>query len=165
LILAGVPTVPAAGQAGAVHDRWAGHDPRPTLSAVTVPVLALFGEHDPLVPHRSAVRGLREALGGSGHVDHEVAVVRGADHGLRVLAPHGLGGMVHGFHRFGDWPPALSRLVVEWLERRLLPDEVPTYAPPQHAPALRLPTPARSRSGSALPPSVPVRQLRRRVPR
>jgi predicted esterase len=137
------------------------HDPRPTLSAVSVPVLALFGEQDPLVDLRGSVRGLRTTLRDAGHVDHEVAVLRGADHGLRVRAPHGLGPMIDGRHRFGDWPPALTELLVTWLRQRLRPQEVPTYAPPLHAPSGR--PPARSRT--MLPPVVPVRQVRRRVPR
>ena len=165
---------PAAGE---------GHDPRPTLSALTLPVLALFGEQDPLVPLVESVRGVRTALADAGHVDHEVAVVRGADHGLRVRAPHGLGPMVDGLHRFGDWPPPLTRLVVEWLEARLRPDGVPSYAPPLRPAAAPLrphprpagvpaaaspaaPSSAQARTAAALaalPAGVPVRQVRRRV--
>ena len=159
-----------------------GHDPRPTLSALTVPVLALFGEQDPCVPLEGSVRGVRTALRDAGHLDHRVAVVRGADHGLRVRAPHGLGPMVDGRHRFGDWPAGLTRLLVEWLDRRLRPDGVPSYAPPLEpalvaatcpapGPATPVPAPAppdsvpaRTASAlAALPAPVPVRQVRRRV--
>ncbi|HEY6796709.1 MAG TPA: dienelactone hydrolase family protein [Kineosporiaceae bacterium] len=136
------------------------HDLRPTLSAVTVPVLALFGERDPLLEPRESVRTVRATLRDAGHVDHEVAVVRGADHGLRVRAPHGLGAMVGGFHRFGDWPAALTDLLVRWLDRRLRPQEIPTYAPPLRAPQVRFP----ARTRIPLPAPVPVRQVRRRVP-
>jgi hypothetical protein len=128
---------------------------------VTVPVLALFGEQDPLVPLEASVRGVRESLRGAGHRDHQVAVVRGADHGLHVRPPHGLGAMVGGRHRFGDWPGGLTQLLVDWLDRRLRPDDVPTYAPPLHAPAVR----SAVRSRSPLPSPVPVRQVRRRVAR
>ena len=143
-----------------------GYDPRPTVSGVTVPVLALFGEQDPLVPLEESVRGVRAALRGGDHVDHEVAVVRGADHGLRVRAPHGLGPIVDGMHRFGEWPVGLTRLVAEWLHRRLRPDGVPAFAPPLQPAAVRFPRSPRPRAGHApptLPTPVPVRQVRRHV--
>jgi hypothetical protein len=104
---------------------------------------------------------VRAALHDAGHGDHAVAVVRGADHALRLPAPHGLGELSGGRYRFGDWPAALTDLLLEWLERRLLPDDLPAYAPPLHAPSVRLP--ARPRLG--MPAPLPVRQVRRRVPR
>jgi dienelactone hydrolase len=165
---------PAAG----LPESGTGFDPRPSLSAVTVPVLALFGEQDPRVPLEGSVRGVRDALRDAGHSRYEVAVVRGADHELRVRPPHGLGPMIDGRHRFGDWPPGLTDLIVAWLRRHLRPDVVPAYPPPPHAPMLRAPVPQASapqvpaaqvpvgsRSALWLPPPVPVRQVRRRVTR
>jgi dienelactone hydrolase len=162
------------------------HDARPTISAVTVPVLALFGEQDPIVPLEGSIRGVRSALAEACHPDHEVVVVRGADHGLRVRAPHGLGPIVDGLHRFGDWPPGLTRLLVEWLDRRLRPRDVPSFPPPAQS-APRVPSPAHPAgrpaghsvghsvgraverqvgiTGVPAPVPVPVRQVRRRVAR
>jgi pimeloyl-ACP methyl ester carboxylesterase len=153
LVLACTP-VATAGAAGADHDV------RPTLSAIAVPVLAVFGEQDPLVDHRESTRAVRATFREAGHEDHGVAVVRGADHALRVCAPHGLGGMANGRHRFGDWPTALTDLLADWLDARLRPQEIPSYAPPLQAPRVRFPV----RSRTPLPAPVPVRQVRRRVP-
>jgi len=183
LILACTPVLPdgpgAPDGEGGPADAGADRDLRPCLSTVTAPVLALFGELDPRADARREAVAARAVLAGAGHPDHEVAAVRGADRDLRVAAPHGLGGLVAGRHRFGDWPGALTDLIVDWLSRRLRPEQVPSYAPPLRAPLVR--SPARPRAGgaaatvpvpgaaTAVPagvlPLVPVRQVRRRVPR
>jgi alpha-beta hydrolase superfamily lysophospholipase len=153
LVLACTPVAPSRDGTG--------HDLRPTLSAITVPMLALFGEQDPLVDLQGSVRAVRAALREAGHAEHEVAVVRGADHDLRVRPPHGLGGMTRGRHQFGDWPGGLTDLLAGWLDRSLRPQEIPAYAPPVQAPRVRFPV----RSRLPLPAPVPVRQVRRRIPR
>jgi len=154
-------TEPGCTELGRTEPDAGHHDPGPTLSAVTVPVLALFGEQDPLVPAADGVRSVRGTLRDAGHPDHDVAVVRGADHGLRVRAPHGLGPIVDGRHRFGDWPPGLTALLARWLDRALCPQPVPSFAPPLQAPLVR----GGVRGRTPLPAAVPVRQVRRRVPR
>lgn len=169
LVLMAAPTRRTAsddpGDPGNRHDPGDRHapddpyDPRPTLTAVTVPVLALFGEQDDRIPLETAVGGVRDALRDGGHADHEIAVVRGADHGLCVRAPHGLGSLVGGRHRFGDWPPGLTRLLADWLDRRLRVVELPTFAPPLQAPPARV----RPHVRTAQPLPAPVRQVRRRV--
>jgi dienelactone hydrolase len=160
-------------------------DPWPTLSALSVPVLALFGEQDPVVPLEAGVRGVRQALRAAGHDDHQVAVLRGADHRLRVRPGHGLGPMVDGRHSFGDWPAGLTELLVGWLEGRIRPlARVPAFAPP----AASWPDGPAEPSRAALPDQppdrrtehgqtehgqaehgrgriVPVRQVRRRITR
>jgi hypothetical protein len=123
--------LPAAGQVGDVAGPAPTADPRPTLSAVTVPVLAMFGELDPLTPLQDSVRGVRMALRAARHRDHEVAVVRGADHTLRVRPGHGLGAMAEGRHRFADWPAGLTAFLAGWLAPRIHPvDEIPGFVPP-----------------------------------
>jgi hypothetical protein len=150
-------------------------DPLPTLSAVDVPVLALLGEQDPTLPVDDSVRGVREALRGAGHGDHRVAVVRGADRGLRVRPRHGLGHLVDGRHQFGEWPDGLTQLIVEWLDERIRrAAEVPAYAPPvagdheAFEARLRwssLDRPAPDGSRSDRPGPLPIRQVRRRIHR
>jgi pimeloyl-ACP methyl ester carboxylesterase len=154
-------------------------DPRPTLSGVTVPVLALYGEQDPLLPLEDCVRGVRLALRSAGHRDHQVAVVRGADHGLRVRPGHGLGRLIDGRHQFGDWPAGLTECIVGWLEGRLRETvQLPSFAPPATAVPASGGGARDAQSLGALPPGpvaasrrpesghglVPVRQVRRRLP-
>lgn len=165
-------------------------DPRPTLSGVTVPVLALYGEQDPLLPLEDCVRGVRLALRSAGHRDHQVEVVRGADQGLRVRPGHGLGRLTDGRHQFGDWPAGLTEFIVSWLEGRIRRTvEMPSFAPPvsmscaeglptDRAPADRFPAGAADTfaPGPGAAPRrpepdrpdhgpVPVRQVRRRLAR
>lgn len=137
-------------------------DPLPTLSAVGVPVLALFGEQDPTLPLDETVRALRDALRGAGHGDHRVAVVRGADRMLRVRPGHGRGGLVDGRHQFGEWPAGLTEVIAGWLEARLRPREVvPAFPPPADDVVPR----RRPRPGPVSTGHVPVRQVRRRIAR
>jgi hypothetical protein len=156
-------------------------DPLPTLSAVRVPVLALFGEQDPMLPLEESVRGVRTALRDAGHEDHRVAVVRGADRLLRVRPGHGLGSMIDGRHQFGEWPPGLTAVVADWLDARIRTHgELPAFPPPE-VPDLtpdltQGPTPGRlawsaassgggPRAWREARPLLPVRQMRRRVSR
>lgn len=135
-------------------------DPLPTLSAVGVPVLALFGEQDPTLPLAESVRGVREALRAAGHVDHRVAVVQGADQALRVRPAHGHGRFVGGRHQFGEWPSGLTEVIAEWLVGRLrAPEAVPMFPPPGEV----APRPRRPRAGPVSSGRAPVRQVRRRI--
>ena len=128
-------------------------NPLPTLSAVTVPVLALFGEQDPTLPLEESVRGVRKVLREAGHRDYQVAVIRGGDHALRVRPSHGLGHLIDGRHQFGEWPAGLTAVLVDWLDVRISGrDDLPVYPPPT------VPT---VQAGSC--PLLPVRQVRRRV--
>jgi dienelactone hydrolase len=177
LILACAPTTPPSGSIPG-----ADADPLPTLSALTVPVLALFGEQDPLVPLEAGVRGVRQALRDAGHADHELAVVRGADHALRVRPGHGLGAIQDGRHAYGDWPAGLTEMIANWLAERIRPlAAVPAFAPPswsacsgpvEEAPAPTPPVPAApvvpavpGVPAGRHPAGVPVRQVRRRIAR
>jgi pimeloyl-ACP methyl ester carboxylesterase len=186
--------LPGPGEPGGPDDRLLASDPRPTLSAVGAPVLALFGEQDTLTPLAASVRGVRTALGDSDHDDHEVVVVRGADHALRVRPGHGLGRLSRGRHQFGDWPAGLTEYLARWLLDRLRPAAgVPSFIPPETSLEPQEPTGGLPRPAAALdaawPPvgsdaasgagcsapgrvgsphggaTVPVRQVRRRMVR
>lgn len=54
------------------------HDPRPALEAVTVPVLALFGERDLQVPPQQSAQAVEDALGGN--ADAVIQVLPGLNH-------------------------------------------------------------------------------------
>ena len=151
-------------------------DPLPTLSAVAVPVLALFGEQDPTLPLEESVRGVRAALREAGHDDHQVAVVRGADRLLRVRPAHGLGCQVDGRHQFGEWPPGLTAVIADWLAARICgPDDLPAFVPPpgpgsagsiaDGAPGSPSRSPGVAEAWREVRPLLPVRQVRRRISR
>jgi hypothetical protein len=56
------------------------YDPAPTLAKVQVPVLALFGEKDLQVPAAANQRVMEEVFARSGHKDHRIVVMPGANH-------------------------------------------------------------------------------------
>jgi pimeloyl-ACP methyl ester carboxylesterase len=66
--------------------RLSAFDPRPALSAVHCPMLALYGALDAVLPVERNTRMLTSALNAARHEDHSVIVVPGADHGLRITA-------------------------------------------------------------------------------
>jgi pimeloyl-ACP methyl ester carboxylesterase len=57
-----------------------GYDPRPALEAVTVPVLALFGEKDLQVPPSQSAPEMEAAFERAGHSDATVLVLPGLNH-------------------------------------------------------------------------------------
>jgi pimeloyl-ACP methyl ester carboxylesterase len=57
-----------------------GHDPRPVLSRVTCPVLALFGENDLLVPAKENQAEMEKALRSGGNKDFTITVIPQANH-------------------------------------------------------------------------------------
>lgn len=65
-------------------------DPAAALERITCPVLALFGERDPLVPVDESVRVYREALARAGNPDVTIRVFAGADHVISIGDPPGL---------------------------------------------------------------------------
>lgn len=56
------------------------YDPRPTLAAVKVPVLALAGSLDLQVPAEENIAALRETLEKAGHQDHTLLILPGLNH-------------------------------------------------------------------------------------
>ena len=57
-----------------------GYDPRPALEAVTVPVLALFGEKDLQVPPSQSAPEMEAAFERAGHSAATVLVLPGLNH-------------------------------------------------------------------------------------
>jgi hypothetical protein len=66
--------------------RLSAFDPRPALSAVHCPMLALYGALDTVLPVERNTRLLTSALTAARHEDHSVIVVPGGDHTLRITA-------------------------------------------------------------------------------
>ncbi len=62
-------------------------DPVVVLEQVNCPMLAIFGELDPLVPVTESVRVYQESVKTSGNPDLTIHVFPGADHRIRVGAP------------------------------------------------------------------------------
>jgi fermentation-respiration switch protein FrsA (DUF1100 family) len=56
------------------------YDPRPALEAVTVPVLAVFGEKDLQVPPAQSAPEIEAAFERAGHADATVLVLPGLNH-------------------------------------------------------------------------------------
>ncbi len=56
------------------------YDPTPTLAKVKVPVLAIFGEKDLQVPAAANRQAMEEVFARSGHKEHRIAVLPGANH-------------------------------------------------------------------------------------
>jgi dipeptidyl aminopeptidase/acylaminoacyl peptidase len=65
------------------------YDPAASLERIRCPVLAIFGERDPLVPVAESVRIFEEALARSGNDDVTIQVFPGADHRIRAGDPNG----------------------------------------------------------------------------
>lgn len=83
------------------------HDPMPHLRRVACPVLAIWGERDPLVPVARSVAAYASAL--RGNPDVTLEVVPDADHGLRVPdagAPDGRSRAPGMLDRMGRWAAA-----------------------------------------------------------
>jgi pimeloyl-ACP methyl ester carboxylesterase len=78
------------------------HDPLPDISAVSCPHLALFGEHDPLVPVPPSVTAFRAA-----RRDVEIEVFPGADHRLRTAD--------------ADYAPGYLEKVTAWIMSTAVP--------------------------------------------
>lgn len=58
------------------------HDSRAALRSTTIPVLALYGGTDWIVPAEGNVEALDQVLTTAGNTDYEIVVIEGADHGL-----------------------------------------------------------------------------------
>ena len=57
-------------------------DPLPSYAKVKVPMLAIFGDRDALVPVERSVTLLRQALAQAGNRDHQITLLDHAAHGL-----------------------------------------------------------------------------------
>jgi pimeloyl-ACP methyl ester carboxylesterase len=86
--------------------RYAAIDPRPALTGLHCPLLALYGTRDATLPVERNARMLTSVLDSAGHEDHNVITVPNADHALRLPGA-------------GDPAPGVVELIVTWLDRRL----------------------------------------------
>jgi pimeloyl-ACP methyl ester carboxylesterase len=62
------------------------YDPVPTLRALRVPALFLFGAEDRLIPVDKSVAVIHDVLTNSGHVDFTIRVFDHDDHGMHVTS-------------------------------------------------------------------------------
>lgn len=71
----------------AVHMRY---EPVPVLASLEVPMLAVFGDDDHIVPIEKSIEAMKSAFDSSGHGSLlSVLVIPGGDHGLRVTTAAG----------------------------------------------------------------------------
>jgi uncharacterized protein len=91
------------------------HDPRPVLRAVTVPVLAINGEHDLQVSAAENLAGIEEQLRAGGNKDVTVRTLPGLNHLFQTSAT----GAVSEYSRIEEtFAPAALTLVSEWIRVR-----------------------------------------------
>lgn len=82
-----------------------------------VPVLAMWGGRDVLVPVEESARNVGAALGASGSRDVTVCVVADADHVM--MLPSGPGAGEGGGYAFPRLSPAYLHGMVEWVRERV----------------------------------------------
>jgi pimeloyl-ACP methyl ester carboxylesterase len=95
----------------AFFGRIADYDPAPALEALRCPVLAIYGSADRLVAVEASIAALGAAFRRSGHLEHDIVVFPGADHGIRIPDPD------TGERRRA---PGFFEMVTAWLSRKLL---------------------------------------------
>jgi len=83
-----------------------GYDPVPVLEILEVPMLAVFGERDTIVPVEASMEAMRQAFATGGGGRLTIVVVPGGDHGLRV----GGAGLAKGY----------PDRVVEWVQQQVI---------------------------------------------
>jgi pimeloyl-ACP methyl ester carboxylesterase len=97
----------------------AGHltaDPAAVWRELRVPVLAMWGGRDILVPPAESARSIRAALGVSASRDVTTCIVTDADHVM--MLPSGPGAGAGGGFAFPRLSPAYLRGMVEWVRER-----------------------------------------------
>ena len=100
------------------HTRWFGRhatfDPAPLLQRIFVPVLAMYGAEDVIVPPTENVERLRRFLQRARNTNVSIHVLPSADHRLEVSSGRDARGR---WHWFGI-APAYFDLVPTWLRRQ-----------------------------------------------
>lgn len=99
------------------------YDPEPVLAQVKVPILAVFGDKDRLIPVTESVEKLLAIFDRSGHADFTVRVFKNAGHGIQLVTGEEQKPVLGG-HSAPAQPPAPApgywELVVDWVRKRTL---------------------------------------------
>jgi hypothetical protein len=91
------------------------YDPRPALSRVTVPVLALFGDKDVQVPPAQSVPPMEAAFRAAGNRDATVRVFPGLNH----LFQHAETGLIAEYGRIEETiAPEILQTIGDWITAR-----------------------------------------------
>ena len=93
------------------------YDPAPVLSRTRLPLLALFGELDVLVPPAENVEPMRRLLERAGNRDATIRVIPGATHDMETYATL-RGGEWNWPEKYWVWPrraPEFERAIEAWL--------------------------------------------------
>ena len=98
------------------------YDPEPALARLKVPVLAVFGDKDRLIPVKESTEKLLMILTGSGHTDFTIRVFRNAGHGIQVIdgeAPKlNSNGGASAPAQLPTPAPGYWELVIDWIKKR-----------------------------------------------
>ena len=108
-----IPSSPAA-----VDSLWVtlnNYDPAPDLRRLSIPLLALFGEQDEVVPPKENVMALRRIAAANPGLKARIVVVPDGDHGMGVAG--GVSRLAEGveLHRFDRLSPIYLENVVDFL--------------------------------------------------
>jgi pimeloyl-ACP methyl ester carboxylesterase len=93
------------------------YDPSPVLKRTTIPLLALFGEHDVLVPPQENVDRLRGYLTEAGNSDFTIRVIPGVGHNMETFGTL-KGGEWKWPEKYWIWPrksPVIYETIFTWL--------------------------------------------------
>jgi hypothetical protein len=91
------------------------YDPRPALSRVSIPVLALFGEKDVQVPPAQSVPPMEAAFRAAGNRDATVRVFPGLNH----LFQHAGTGLIAEYGRIEETiAPEILQTIGDWITAR-----------------------------------------------
>ncbi len=115
----GVPPAPVAlpSPSTDTRKRWyhfldPAHDPVRVLRNVSVPVLAIFGEFEEMVPIQVSVENMRRALSEGGNPDFWVAVLPRTYHGMSVGET---GNVIKDMFRMSHLAPGHMDLIRQWI--------------------------------------------------
>jgi uncharacterized protein len=91
------------------YQREMNYDPVPTLRAVRVPALFLFGDRDQLIPVAESVAAIRRVLAEDGHHDFTIREFPNDDHQMRLTTDA----------TYGEIDPEYLKTMREWLASRM----------------------------------------------